>query len=405
MSPLHHQPSTWWHSPCPGHTHTHTPPTAGQEPGPPFPPPPPPTVRRARLHQGGSRQERGGSGWRPGRGRHKRGSVWSPAPKSPPGGPVGPGADREAVFLLAGKQAPCVCLRTDAASDEEPGASKSARGHHMELTAGWPWPGQPFLGGCPGSSAAGRGPQSGQEAEGAYALAWAATLPARTARWAHCHPGPQTPCQGLLWASVQLCTTPVSQDAVRDSAEALEAHRCWDRTNSCSPWRPLQPLPEETPSALLPQPRVSRTEPEAHGLPRPHPPSTPSPPAAPRPHWAQACGQHVTPLAPRLPCRRPHPFGAQAAPAHTAGKWGLGLAPKGQEAPIQTWINGPPREGERPKLYLHLLGPTPPSVGIRCFWVNTRHFKRWGLRDPSSEPTLPQPSRSEGPLDSRVQAD
>lgn len=98
------------------------------------------------------------------------GLCGAPAPNSPPGGPASPGANREAVFLLAGKQAPCVCLRTDSASDEEPGASKSARGSRMELTTGPPWPGQPFLGGCPRSSAAGWGHQRGQ---GAWA--WVAT--------------------------------------------------------------------------------------------------------------------------------------------------------------------------------------------------------------------------------------
>lgn len=51
--------------------------------------------------------------------------------RRPPRGPAGPGADREAVFLLAGTQAPCVCLRTDAASEEEPGASESACGRLM----------------------------------------------------------------------------------------------------------------------------------------------------------------------------------------------------------------------------------------------------------------------------------
>jgi len=46
-------------------------------------PPPPPTVQQAWLHQRGSRHKRGGSGRRPSRGGHKRGSVWSARPQQP----------------------------------------------------------------------------------------------------------------------------------------------------------------------------------------------------------------------------------------------------------------------------------------------------------------------------------
>lgn len=68
---------------------------------------------------------------------------------------AGPGANREAVFLLTGKQAPSVYSRTDGASDEEPGASKSACVSQPPATV----PVQPFLGGRPGGCANGWGHQ------------------------------------------------------------------------------------------------------------------------------------------------------------------------------------------------------------------------------------------------------
>lgn len=56
-----------------------------------------------------------------------------------------PGANREAVFPLTGKQASCVCGWTDGASDGEPGASTSAHSSQPPAAV----PGQPFPGGCP----------------------------------------------------------------------------------------------------------------------------------------------------------------------------------------------------------------------------------------------------------------
>lgn len=49
---------------------------------------------------------RGGAGQEAGRGGYKYRSVWSSLPTA---WGAGPGANREAVFLLTGKQAPCVC--------------------------------------------------------------------------------------------------------------------------------------------------------------------------------------------------------------------------------------------------------------------------------------------------------
>lgn len=52
------------------------------------------------------RARRGGAGQEAGRGGYKYRSVWSSLPTA---WGAGPGANREAVFLLTGKQAPCVC--------------------------------------------------------------------------------------------------------------------------------------------------------------------------------------------------------------------------------------------------------------------------------------------------------
>lgn len=69
--------------------------------------------------------------------------------RPPPAWGASPGANREAVFPLTGKQAPCVCGGTDGASEREPGASKSAHGSQPPAAV----PGQPFLGGRPRGSA------------------------------------------------------------------------------------------------------------------------------------------------------------------------------------------------------------------------------------------------------------
>lgn len=90
-------------------------------------------------------------------------------------GPTGPGANRDAVFLPTRKQAPCVCRRTDRASDKEPGAGKSARrpcgADRLPTVAG-----QPRLGGRPGDSADGRRHQDGQGAYGG-AVPWLGVVP------------------------------------------------------------------------------------------------------------------------------------------------------------------------------------------------------------------------------------
>lgn len=195
VSLLKRQPSTGWHGPPRPWA---APPS---QPGSSRRPSLSPTVRRAGLQQGGSRRERGG---------HSAGLC----------GASGPGADRGAVFLLAGKQPPCVCQHRPGLR-AEPGASKSARGSHTELTTGPLWPGQPCPGGCPRSPANGWGPRG----------------PKKPVPWLGCHPpGPQqgpatppavprTPARWLLpGPSGQLCPPGPPRPLRATQCSGLGAH-------------------------------------------------------------------------------------------------------------------------------------------------------------------------------------
>ena len=193
--------------------------------------PPPPRTRPERLATPGRvpagtrcfRQEA-----RP-RGAQARVCVEGPpthtARRGGGGRPAGPGANREAVFLLAGTQAPCVWLRTDTASDEEPGASESARGGRTELPTSPPWPGQPFLGGCPGAlplgGGTGRAGGLGRLRRQNHRRPLAALVPIP---WAH-----HTPARGRH-----------ARPPPPLPGQAFGAHRPSDKTNIRSPRGPLQ---------------------------------------------------------------------------------------------------------------------------------------------------------------------
>lgn len=288
VSLLKQQPSTGWHSPPPA---LDSPPfSAGQQQA---PPPSPHTVQRAGLQQGGSRRERGG---------HSAGLC----------GASGPGADRGAVFLLAGKQAPCVCQHRPGLR-AEPGASKSARGSRMELTTGLLCPGQPCPGGCPRSPANGWGPRG----------------PKKPVPWLGCHPpGPQqgpatppavprTPARWLLPGPA----VPPRPPTILESHTMLRPWGTWGHFRGPQV-QALGPLTEDPPRS---PPTASthesadsfRANPEARGLLRLHPSSTQSPlwlpcltehtPGSPCPPSGTCCADTHKPTPPQGPQHQHRP--------------------------------------------------------------------------------------------------
>lgn len=170
------------------------------------------------------------------------------------------------------------------------------------------------LGGHPGGSATGWGHQSGQGPK--ELMPWPRQLlPALAARRTPCPPGPQNPCLGApLQASVGLGTTP-GLPAPFGRPRALEAPLSWDKTNMCSPWRPLQGTPGPGHGAS------NRGAPS--DLPQPPPTCQHSPSRGPPSLLAQAWAQPVTPVASQAAGPTPthlHSPQGHTAPGHTRGR-------------------------------------------------------------------------------------